>query len=97
MVKNFLLMQETGVRSLCWEDALEKEMATHSSILAWGIPWMEELGGLVHGVAKVSDTTEQRSTHTTSAQMPRYNAPHKPKEYCIKRKSQLELTVEKLI
>ena len=33
------------VRFLGWEDALEKEMATHSSILAWGIPWIEELGG----------------------------------------------------
>ena len=33
------------VQSLGWEDVLEKEMATHSSILAWGIPWTEELGG----------------------------------------------------
>ena len=39
-------MQETWVRYLGWEDPLEKEMATHSSILAWRIPWMEELGGL---------------------------------------------------
>ena len=39
-------MQETWVWSLGWEDPLEKEMATHSSILAWRIPWMEELGGL---------------------------------------------------
>ena len=39
-------MQETWVRSLGWEDPLEKEMATHSSILAWRIPWMEEPGGL---------------------------------------------------
>ena len=46
--------QETRVRSLGREDPLEKEMATHSSILAWRIPWTEELGGLhtVHGVAK---------------------------------------------
>jgi len=35
-------MQETRVQSLGWEDLLEKEMATHSSILAWRIPWMEE-------------------------------------------------------
>ena len=34
------------VQSLCWEDALEKEVATHSSILAWRIPWTEEPGGL---------------------------------------------------
>ena len=39
-------MQETWVRSLCWEDPLGKEMATHSSILAWRIPWTEEPGGL---------------------------------------------------
>ena len=37
---------ETWVRSLAWEDPLEKEMATHSSILAWRIPWTEEPGGL---------------------------------------------------
>ena len=40
------LMQETWVRSLDWENPLEKEMATHSSILAWRIPWTEEPGGL---------------------------------------------------
>ena len=39
-------MQETGVQSLGWEDPLEKEMATHSSTLAWKISWTEELGGL---------------------------------------------------
>ena len=39
-------MQETWVQSLGWEDSLEKEMATHSSILAWEIPWTEEPGGL---------------------------------------------------
>ena len=40
-------MQEMGVQSLGQEDPLEKEMATHSSILAWRIPWTEELGGLL--------------------------------------------------
>ena len=45
-VKNLPVVQETGVRSLGWEDALEKEMAAHSSILAWRIPWTEEPGGL---------------------------------------------------
>ena len=45
-VKRLLAMQETWVRSLGWEDPLEKEMATHSSILAWRIPWTEEPGGL---------------------------------------------------
>ena len=39
-------MQETQIWSLGWEDPLEKEMATHSSILAWKIPWTEEPGGL---------------------------------------------------
>ena len=39
-------MQETRVRSLGWEDPLEKEMVTHSSILAWRIPWMEKSGRL---------------------------------------------------
>jgi len=39
-------MWETWVRSLCWEDRLEKEMATQSSIFAWKIPWMEEPGWL---------------------------------------------------
>ena len=53
-VKNPPAMQETWVRSLGWEDPLEKGMATHSSILAWEIPWTEEPGGcaVVHGVAK---------------------------------------------
>ena len=46
MVKNLPATQETWVPSLGWEDPLEKEMATHSSILAWRIPWMEEPGRL---------------------------------------------------
>ena len=46
MVKRLPTMQETQVQSLGWEDPLEKEMATPSSILAWKIPWMEEPGGL---------------------------------------------------
>ena len=45
-VKNLPATQETRVRSLGQEDALEKEMATHSSILAWRIPWTEEPGEL---------------------------------------------------
>ena len=45
-VKNLPSMQETWVQSLGREDPLEKGMATHSSILAWRIPWAEELGGL---------------------------------------------------
>ena len=46
MVENLPAMQETWVRSLGLEDSLEKEMATHSSILAWRIPWTEGPGGL---------------------------------------------------
>ena len=46
MVKNLPAVQETRVRSLGQEDPLEKEMATHSSILAWRVPWAEEPDGL---------------------------------------------------
>ena len=46
MIKNLPAMQEAQVESLSQEDPLEKGMATHSSILAWRIPWTEEPGGL---------------------------------------------------
>ena len=46
MVKHLLAMQDTQLRSLSWEDPLEKEMAIHSSTLAWKIPWTEEPGRL---------------------------------------------------
>ena len=46
MVKHLPTMRETQVRSLGWENPLEKEMATHSSTLAWKIPWVEERGKL---------------------------------------------------
>ena len=45
-VKNLSVMQKTQIQSLGWEDPLDKEMATHSSILTWRIPWAEEPGGL---------------------------------------------------
>ena len=45
-LKHLPAMRETWVQSLGWADLLEKEMATHSSILAWRIPWTEEAGGL---------------------------------------------------
>ena len=51
-------IRETWVRSLGHEDPLEKEMATHSSILAWRIPWIEELVGYSPQTHKESDTTE---------------------------------------
>ena len=58
-LKRLPAMWETWVQSLGREDPLEKEMATHSSILAWRIPWTEELGGLQSMGHKESDTTEQ--------------------------------------
>ena len=52
-IYNLPAMQETQAQSLGQKDPLEKEIATHSSILAWEIPWIEESGGLrVHGVTK---------------------------------------------
>ena len=55
-VKNMPAVQETRVRSLGWEDSLEKEMATHSSILVWKVSWTEELGGLLSmGSAQLSN------------------------------------------
>ena len=56
MVKNLPTVQE--VRSLGWEDLLEKGMATHSSILAWRTPWIEEPGGSKSMGHKELDTTE---------------------------------------
>ena len=57
-VKTLPAMQETSVQSLGRKDPLEKEMATHSSILAWKITWTEELGRLQSMGHKESDTTE---------------------------------------
>ena len=59
LVKNLPAMWETWVQSLGWEDPLEKEMKTPSNILAWRIPWMEELGGLQSTGRKESDMTER--------------------------------------
>ena len=64
MIKNHLPMKETQelrVQSLAWEDPLEEEMATHSSILAWKIPWTEKPGRLQ---SMGSDTTEHTHTQT---------------------------------
>ena len=57
MVKNLPAVQKTWVQSLGGEDPLEKEMATHSSILAWRIPWTEEPGGLQSMGLQESDMT----------------------------------------
>ena len=59
LVKNLPSLLETWVRSLGWEDPLEKEMASHSIILAWKIPWMQEPGGLYSMGSQESDTTER--------------------------------------
>ena len=64
MVKSLPAMRETRVRSLGQEDPLEKEMATHSSILAWKIPWREEPDRLYSpGGHKELDTTERLHFH----------------------------------
>ena len=75
MVKHLPTMQETRLRSLGWEDPLEKEMVTHSSTLAWKIPQTEEPGGGLqpmgyspHGVAEL-DTTVRLHCHFLSPTM----------------------------
>ena len=65
MVKNLPAMQETWVRSLGLEEPLEKEMATHSSILAWRIPWTEEPGGLQSMESQKSRTRLSDQTTAT--------------------------------
>ena len=65
VVRNPPAMQETWVQSLGWEDPLEKEMATHSSTLAWEIPWREEPGGLQSmGSHRVGHDWGTACTHT---------------------------------
>ena len=59
MVKILLSVQETWVQFLDWEDPLEEGMATHSSTLAWRIPWTEEPGGQSLWAHKESHTTER--------------------------------------
>ena len=59
MVKDLPAVKETWVQSLGREDPMEKKMATHSSTLAWRIPWMEEYGRLQSTGSQESDTTER--------------------------------------
>ena len=67
MVKNPPAMQETWVQSLDWKDTLEKEMATHSSILAWRISWTEEPGGLQSiGLQRVRHDWETKQSYNNS-------------------------------
>ena len=63
-IKNLPAVQKTQVRSLGWEDPLEKGMATYSSIIAWRIPWTEELDGLL-SMGLQRDSTERLNTSTS--------------------------------
>ena len=66
-VKNLLAVQETQetwIQSLVWEDPLGEAMITHSSILAWKIPWTEEPGGIQSRGCKESDMTERLTLNT---------------------------------
>ena len=63
MVRNLLAVQEIRVRSLGQEAPLEKEMATHSSVLAWKIPWTEEPGGLQSIGSQRIGLLKRLSTH----------------------------------
>ena len=63
-------MQKTQVQFLDWEDPLEKEMATHSSILAWRTPWTEEPGRLQSMGSQELDTTQQLNHHLTNVFIP---------------------------
>ena len=66
MVKNLPAIQETQVRFLSWEDPLKTGMATHSSILAWRIPWTEEPGGL----QSMGSQRVRHNTVTTTTTIP---------------------------
>ena len=76
MVKCLPTMRETRVQALGWED-LEKEMATHSNILAWKIPWMEEPGGLQsmgsQSWTRLSDFHFHNSPSKESKGLPRWH------------------------
>ena len=62
-------MQETQVQFLRWQDPLQKEMATHSSVLAWRTPWTEEPGGLQSMGSQESDTTKQQNQPLAEADL----------------------------
>ena len=79
MVKHLPAMQETWVQSLGQEDSLEKEMTTHSSTLAWKIPWMEELGaGYCPWGRKESGMTERLHFHFQAWLCPPKQYPYFP-------------------
>ena len=68
-VKNLPAMQETQVQSLGWEDPLEREMTTHSSILAWEIPWTEQPGRLHEVLNKLDMTATEQQLKTEQFQV----------------------------
>ena len=68
-LKRLPAMRETWVQSLGQEDSLEKEMATHSSVLAWRIPWTEEAGGLQSMGSQSRTQSDFNSLHFTSKSM----------------------------
>ena len=76
MVKRLPAMQETWVLSLGQEDSLEKEMATHSSIIAWKIPWMEEPGSYRPWGCKKLDRTEQLTLSLSAFFMAQLSYPY---------------------
>ena len=69
MVENLPAMQETKVQSLGWEDLLQNRMATHSSILAWRIPWIEEPSRPLSMGSQESDTTWRLNHQTTTVRI----------------------------
>ena len=78
MVKNLPAVQESWVQSLGWEDPLEKEIATHSGILAWEIQWTEGAwGATVHGGHKESDMTEYLNNSNNMKYKHKSNVSHK--------------------
>ena len=74
LVKNLPAMLETQVQFLVWEDSLEKELATHSSILAWRIPWTEDTGRLRSMGSQKSDTTLRLNHHDPQIYIPMHKA-----------------------
>ena len=82
MVKNLLAMQETCVQFLGGEDPLEKGMATHSSILAWRIPWTEDLEAYSPWSCKELDMTEHAHIHTHTNTHRRCDSRSKNLESC---------------
>ena len=81
VVKNLPAMQEMQVQSLGWEEPLEKDMATHSSILAWDIPWTKEPGGLQSMGLQRVEKTEQLTLHTHMSSL----ILHCKYRFCVKR------------